>query len=559
MDRARRWLLLTLASVLTSIGMTQRKLTRASIAVTSSGLTATASLSASYRPSTKADRWLVTWGDGHETSGLGRPPSSLSHVYATGGSYSLRLAIWDTAGGYSEDTAFVSVIVYTQPAAPSGGATDWFAGTTRTVTCSGDITTAMNTAIAASSSGDIVSISAGSCTCNRLSNMQNKNIKIMGAGSGSTIITADQGWWDGSNSYIEYTGSASPQFRITGLTLQSTTFASPILWVYADQSTTWRGAYLIDNCVFDFPSNGADGTLTFFGMIWGILSNCTITTNFESATIYSPYATSEIGSTIDDLKGAAHAAMAFTPGGLYQNYIEGCAFTGTSGSGAASIDTAYHGVRMVFRHNTVTNGALYSHWTSGNHWNQLWWEVYNNTFSCPTSTAPARLQGGGTGLIYNNTFTNCTGTNYINIGERRLAIDDGAPLNLCDGTHDWDGPGDTSAPGWPCLGQIGRDAGKTMAQIRAGTRQGSFPLYLWNNGPQAKCSDPSAGGSACDNSFTANNTEDGNYFKSTTHTNGDVDWSKTASQPSGAGTHTLTYTAAAYPHPCTQNFTQGCV
>jgi len=81
-------------------------------------------------------------------------------------------------------------------------------------------------------------------------------------------------------------------------------------------------------------------------------------------------------------------------------------------------------------------------------------------------------------------------------------------------------------------------------------------MYIWNNGPQDKCSSPAAAGSACTNTFTLStySASASKYIKSTAHTtsgygNGDVDYLITAAQPTGAGTHTLVYTPYPYPHP----------
>src|SRR5205823_10975006 len=135
----------------------------------------------------------------------------------------------------------------------------------------------------------------------------------------------------------------------------------------------------------------------------------------------------------------------------------------------------------------------------------------------------------------------------------------GSTLYYCDGSRSWDGnSSDTLAPGWPCLSQTGRNAGKTMAQIAAGDKQASFPLYLWNNGPQDSCSDPSTAGANCDNSFSVSHSNASAlaYFKASPHTttgfgNGDVDYQISAGQPTGAGTHTLRYAPYTYPYPAT--------
>ena len=220
-------------------------------------------------------------------------------------------------------------------------------------------------------------------------------------------------------------------------------------------------------------------------------------------------------------------------------------------------------MRIVLRHNTMNNSALSSHWSTDHNINSLWWEIYNNVFTWNTAVAPsvpyfARLQGGGTGLFYNNTVNGFGANNIIVLGEARTVAEgqSGPPINFCDGTNAWDGnAGDTNAPGWPCIVQTGRNADKTVASIIAGSKESSFPMYFWNNGPQDKCYNSAAVGAACDNSVVPS-IRDPNWFKATAHTvtgggygQGDVDYSVTASQPSGAGTHTLTYTPYVYPHP----------
>jgi hypothetical protein len=267
---------------------------------------------------------------------------------------------------------------------------------------------------------------------------------------------------------------------------------------------------------------------------------------------------------LQNLQGAAGLALPFQPGGAQNLYIEDSTFVGTGSNGIAVLDTAYSGGRIVFRHNTLTNSILYSHWTNANTANSLWWEAYNNksTWTLGGGSGgmyPARMQGGGTGLIYNNTIVGFP-SYFVVLGDGRLSDQgqSGAPNNYCNGTMSVDGnAGDASAPGWPCLAQTGRDAGVSISQIIAGTKPGSFPMYLWNNGTQDACS---TGGAGCTNSLTINTYSPmaASYIKSTPHVtsgfgNGDVDFSITASQPAGAGTHRLNYTPFTYPYPLLSN------
>jgi hypothetical protein len=383
--------------------------------------------------------------------------------------------------------------------------------------------------------------------------ISNKNITIKGAGQGVTNITAQNGFGQWVTN-----GSNSPAWRLSGISLSGTAGIPTVFTAWANQSASWRGPFRIDHMDFNYPSG--EHAVYIAGPVYGVIDHNTFTTYNESAIITGLALSTENASSAATSLGAYGASLAYQPGAANNGqylYIEANTFTGTSSTGIAATDTDYSGARIVFRHNTLNNGTMYSHWTRAGSINSLWWEIYDNTFTWTLSTFmyPMRLQGGGTGLIYNNTFAGFQG-NYIAIGEGRGSGGvSGPPLNYCDGTNSWDGnAGDAVAPGWPCLVQTGRNAGVSISNIESGTKQPSFPLYVWNNGPQASCSNPSAGGAACDNSFSVSVVDHAAYFKATPHStpgygNGDVDYSITASQPTGAGTHTLNYTPYTYPHP----------
>lgn len=434
------------------------------------------------------------------------------------------------------------------PSGQTSTATTYGAPTTRNVTCSGDISSAVQTAANASADGDIVNIGAGSCTMSGLL-IQDKAITIQGQGQGVTNITGNIGTW------VVNTSNA-PTFRITGFSLTDTGTPSSSLVLFGDQDASWRGPFRIDHVDFNYPNAGPDGIIQIYGPLFGLIDHCNFTQSFEAMILTAPHLNTE-GGSVTDLKGAFVATLPYQPGAGNYLYIEDSTFTANSASGAAAYDTGYSGGRLVFRHNTTSNSGLFAHWTSANSINSMWWEVYNNTFSFSNASPVEwmRMEGGGSGIIYNNTTSGFV-PNSMQLGDGRLESNSGAPLLLCDGTHNWDGnAGDASATGWPCLMQTGRDAGKTVAQIQAGNRQANFPLYMWNNGPQAKCSNPAAAGAACDNTAGVTPNEAA-WFKSTPHTvsgggygQGDVDYCVNTSQPSGCGTHTLTYTPYTYPHP----------
>jgi hypothetical protein len=423
------------------------------------------------------------------------------------------------------------------------------AATTRSVQCSGDITSALNSAVASSVSGDTISISAGTCSMSSPSTVSDKNIVMQGAGKGVTIITADRGF-----ATMESTGSNSPTWRITGISFRGT--GSPVLiTVYANQHASWRGPFRIDNLDVNYPNASPDGMIAIYGPIYGLIDHCDFVQFAEAVIAFSGQLSTETAQSIDTLAGSYLASLPYEPGSPRYLYVEDSTFRGMSPTGVAALDSLYNGGRVVFRYNTLNNTALYAHWTSAGNVNSLWWEVYHNTFTWTLGGGmyPMRLHGGGTGLIYNNTISGFP-SNFVVLGEGRLTSSgqSASPLFFCDGTHNWDGNSDSQAPGWPCLSQTGRDAGRTIAQIRAGLKQASFPLYLWSNGPQVSCS---TGGAGCDNSLGVVTTGGAEKYITATPRittgfgNGDVDYFIGTTQPSGAGTHRLIYTPYTYPHP----------
>jgi PKD repeat protein len=112
------------------------------------------------------------------------------------------------------------------------------------------------------------------------------------------------------------------------------------------------------------------------------------------------------------------------------------------------------------------------------------------------------------------------------------------PVGDCNGTHAWDG--NIEANGWPCLGQIGRAPGKSIAQIMAGDKQPSYSFKFWNNGPEADCL---TGGAGCTDNVVVYNGGVNDYIKDTAHTNGDKDYELLGNTPAAG------YTPLAYPHP----------
>jgi len=196
---------------------------------------------------------------------------------------------------------------------------------------------------------------------------------------------------------------------------------------------------------------------------------------------------------------------------------------------------------------------VYNHWTRGCEIAATVMEIYNNTWmvgQSPLSTSDpgqvARIEAG-TGVFFNNTSNYNGGKPYIQLDDRRAGGAGGPVGNeaapgtwgLCDGTHGWDGNAkDPAAPGWPCLGQIGRAPGASFTALAAGTaRQASAPFYMWNNGVDIGCST----GGACTDSIRAWSSPAA-YIRNTPHPNGEVDYLDNNTSKPG-------YSPYIYPHP----------
>ena len=434
--------------------------------------------------------------------------------------------------------------------------------TTRNVTCSGNITTALQNAVNSSApTGDTVQISSGTCSWGTIS-WTNKDLAIIGAGPTATLATSGSFNVNISNpsfgairfSGIGFSGAHSGQtISITGLNL----------------STSVTGLFRIDHINFNYP-NGSGDIIRIAGPIYGLIDhiNMTYGGGYNVGIIMLDYLDSEYGNSPTTFMGEYSAKKAIDLGGPTAVYIEDSTFTLVGNTAYFPVtDSSSGGQRSVFRHNTVSGGLLYSHWSRGTEWDGHKYEVYNNNFDCRTPSAGnlyliARFESG-TGVIFNNTVANCTSSAAIIVDEGRGSGGSKVPPALdCNGTRAWDSNGgDASAPGWPCMGQIG--TGCIAGNCNRG-QMDNVPMILWNNGTQIGCST----GGSCTNSITLNViNQDGdsndvatrptaNYIKKTPHIasnpkyNGAVDYCEgTSSMPSTCGTYTNTYTPYPYPHP----------
>ena len=459
-----------------------------------------------------------------------------------------------------------------------------FASMYTAASCSqADVQSAINAAV----DGDTINIPAGTCTWTTSVTWTNKNINLIGAGQGSCTYTSNS---SGSSASCDATGAtniippstgsaivptitntAEAQFRISNIMFSGSATNSQTINIQAYNAPTWSYGWRIDHITFNLPSNGPEGEVVLWGVTWGLVDHNIFIQHNEAAVVTASFMASD-SNIISNLYGAYQFSLAAQPGTQYNLYIEDNTILFVDAGGWTVFDTYYNGARVVLRHNTIYNGLLvYGHDTQQADVNSVWLEAYNNNmYGSAYGNAggyPFRLTGGGTGVVYNNTSEGYGFNSFLMDDYRSRGVNSLSPLYACDGTHVWEGDNgtnpDSSAPGWPCLAQVGRVPGGFTISTSGDQQpspQGSFPLYLWNNGPQCSCSGltyPVSGSSctagACDNSM-GGYSQSAAYIKNTAHStsgfgNGDVDYCVNTSQPSGCGTHTLTYTAYTYPHP----------
>jgi hypothetical protein len=417
--------------------------------------------------------------------------------------------------------------------------------------------TAVQTAVNSATDGQTISVPAGNCTWATRVAWTNKNIRIQGAGIDQTVITKTGGTdiFD-----VAMTVANKAGWRIDDMTLTGNDTGGFVINIsssgYAGVTSGWR----LDHLKFNFGSGGERTGTYIKGANYGVLDHNQYSWGAGAVVL--------IASIVDALNecypstlppaGNLLASQPLSMGTANAVYMEDSTITSTGNGPIAAYDTSSGGGRFVFRHNTLTGGYIYAHWTRGCEVGGILTEIYNNTFvgnadwGAPAAGYFARLEAG-TGVVFNNTAQNFTNAPYVILDDRRADphdVDEAANINVfgqCAGASAYDGNlGDPAAPGWPCYGQPGRAPGKSYLQITGGSKQTSAPFYLWNNGLQSGCSN----GGTCTN-VTAVFGTPAAYVKSTPHPNGDVDFCVNATQPAGCGTATLTYAPYAYPHPLT--------
>lgn len=411
----------------------------------------------------------------------------------------------------------------------------------------------------------VVDVPAGECTWSGaypdyLVLWADKNITLRGAGIGNTVISCDVVDAGPSGGYCLNIASNSAtndysQSRVTGFTFRITAYGgSAIVWRDNNSTTDPHTGCRIDHNRFWYDGDPDLGgsAISLQGAFYCVIDHNTFDAKNQSIQIgISTSNAHEFTSTYPsgDIMWKQPADL----GSANFTFIEDNDFNNigdpVNDLSIVVMDTAGGGGRTVIRNNTIHAGFFNHHWVRGLDWCGTLLEVYHNVFDGDTdlgSNAPGGLEAG-TGVIWENQVTGYA--NPFSATDRRAAgTESSGYFAGCDGNQAWDGnAGDASAPGWPCLGQIGRAGGYTFVELSSGSKQPSLPLYLWKNGVEATC----ATGGACTNTvnLTVNPSA---YIKATGHTvSGGGFGQDEVDYILGDQTAKPGYTPYTYPHPLT--------
>jgi PKD repeat protein len=315
--------------------------------------------------------WQWSFGDG-ATSTTRNP----NHTYAAAGPYTVTLTV--SAGSNSNSTS-----------------------QTITVRQSGIITAAspsyadVSAAIAAATSGDTVMVPAGSATWSSQL-MITKEIKLIGAGVGSTIITMTGGAY--AFAYQPRPGTVT-LFRLSGFQFNLNNTAGCFHLINTSSSAAIRYVRIDNNSFL----NSSRGVLVD-GPVFGVVDNNTMTGRVHMDN----YCQDQCGDW-------APTAPPAVPGGVDNLYYEDNNITTND-----AFATCGHGGRYCYRHNTFNyTGSVGLYPAFDHHGNQTsgvvagrLTEIYENTINMNGHSVRFWDHRGGTMIAFNNHYNSTGGYDF---------------------------------------------------------------------------------------------------------------------------------------------------
>lgn len=390
-------------------------------------------------------------------------------------------------------------------------------------------------AINAAADGDRVSIPGGACTWTAPVTWSDKDLRVIGAGIGTTAITIT------ANSAFEIANHAGKPFRISGMTIGGAPTGNPnVILINSSNTETPVKGWRIDHVRFNFTNASSLRAIMVDGLNYGLIDHCA----FDGQSYLGVHVRAYTNPEYDrgEMMGGRSWSFPLNFGTDEAVYVEDSAWN-LAPSGIPFVNDMSFGARMVFRYNTMNSAIFQAHSArSRDRGGAVKYEVYNNTWNGNGLYIPAQIRSG-TGVVFNNRISGYI-ANHILIDDQRAATEagcavSGPPSGVCNGANPLDG--NIESNGWPCLDQIGRGAG-------APTQQPSVPLYAWNNGTTTTC----ATGGACDNAtrleINPACASSATWIRTTgaPHAGGIVDYLNNGSTPKPG------YTPYVYPHPLQQ-------
>lgn len=310
----------------------------------------------------------------------------------------------------------------------------------------------VQTAVDASSNGDTVTVPSGSCRWTTGLGVDGKSITVSGAGIGNTIITDGTSKGDsncgGTQALMSISADYLPGNRVTGFTIigEDAAFncgeSAKHISIGGTVSST---AFRVDHIAITLgvtAINVSDAV--------GVIDHNIFHDGADKfTTLVQHRSWKGVGNYGDN-----SWAQADSLGTADAVYIEDNTydFSSLTDFPVGCFDTEAGG-RLVFRHNTGcpfvgmhgldSSGRL----RSGRHY-----EIYNNSFTAQVSNLGNMYTGvflrGGTGMIFNNTFADVSGSPYLNLvivnsyrdGAQYPPWGPSYTAGACDGT----GPFDTN-------------------------------------------------------------------------------------------------------------------
>ena len=263
----------------------------------------------------------------------------------------------------------------------------------RTNVATSTLSSAVQLAIDASTSGDTVMVPPGSATWLTPIAISGKALTLLGSGIDSTVIT-DRTTAGAINADV----TGLNFVRISGFTVVASSTHTSAGLVNVDGSQATVG-FRFDHNRLLIPSAISRGIIP--KSTYGLIDNNVFDVTATSGSVQS---VSVWGSSDSSDGGFTPWTRPLTLGSTNAVYIEDNTFN-YSTQAEDSID-AYGGARLVIRGNTFNNISVGFHGTdSGNRRSMHSFEIYSNSFVNNSSThLRAATIRGGTGVVFGNTY-----------------------------------------------------------------------------------------------------------------------------------------------------------